>query len=204
VRGLAEPEFSCEIDGVDYSIAETIDDREAVYRFRHFILVETDQYFPNEGSDRILDVFDHLHETRLIQARIAGALVGSLRLVIDGTEGVPSDDFFDVRGTIKNLNGIRTDTIKIGDLNRIVVDRSRRNREIGFHLMTIGHFLGIRLGVTHFAGVSNPKTITLFVNRLGWEIVGERMFDASHNVDYIPIIGTATKVKVFSGRAETG
>jgi hypothetical protein len=72
-----------------------------------------------------------------------------------------------------------------------------RNRQIGFQLMTIGHFLGIRAGVTHFVGISNPRTITLFVDKLGWQIVGEQLFDASHNVPYLPILGLASEVRVF-------
>jgi hypothetical protein len=168
------------IDGVEYSVAKSAEDQKAIYRFRHFILVETDHYFPDDGSECISDRFDGLLETRLIQARVGGTLIGSLRLVLDGPKGVPSYSFFDVPAAMKNLADAGSRALMVGDLNRIVVDRTWRNRQIGFHLMTIGHYLGIRAGVTHFVGISNPRTLTLFLNKLGWLIVGEQMFDYSH------------------------
>jgi hypothetical protein len=199
-----EDEFACRVAEVEYSLVRTDADRDAVYRLRHFVLVETDRYFPDEGKGRICDRFDGIPETQLIQARAGGSLVGSVRLVLDGPRGVPSYSFFDVPAAIRNLTGTGAGPVRVGDLNRIVVDRGWRNKQIGFWLMAVGHYLGIRAGVTHFVGVANPRTLTLFVDRLGWRTVGEQSLDDCHGVPYVPIVGVASEVKALKAGPRTG
>ena len=197
-KEIVHRQFRASIDDIDYSIANDAKSVDEIFRLRYRVLVNSDHYFVGNDTHRIMDKYDFLDNTLLIQAYHKARLVGSVRLVINGEAGIPSDGYFDIREALRRMDpstSIILDST-IADLNRIVVEREFRNNQIGYNLMTIGHLLGIDNGAKYFIGISNPKTMNLFINRLGWQQVGEQQFDSVHGVPYIPIIGVASRVKV--------
>lgn len=191
-------QFTTTIDSVDYTIANDARSADDIFQLRYRVFVNSDHYFADNDTHRISDKYDFLDKTLLIQAHHKARLIGSVRLVINGEAGIPSDVYFDIRAALHSIDPVTTilDSM-IADLSRIVVEKEFRNNQIGYHLMTIGHLLGIENGVRYFIGISNPKTMTLFVNRLGWQQVGDQQFDSVNGVPYIPIIGMASQVKVY-------
>jgi N-acyl-L-homoserine lactone synthetase len=183
------PGFLTEIDSIEYSIALDPSEIDSIFKCRYKVLVSTEGYFEKNASERISDKFDQAATCTLIQARSDGRLIGTVRLILNGGDGLPSERYFDVRKTLPDVAPNR-----IADLNRIAVDSDFRKKDVGCNLMKIGHSLGIAEGVTHFVGIANPRAMNFFVNKLGWYQVGEQEFDEMHSVHYIPIVGEATLV----------
>lgn len=96
---VAAPSFSERVtallERVDYRLANTAEEREAIYRLRYEAYVREGALRP-KGDARLQDAYDDLDSTWVFGVRIDGELASSVRLHVstDGSAEFPAADIF--------------------------------------------------------------------------------------------------------------
>lgn len=87
-----------------FKVAESSEDKKTVFTLRHRVFVEQEQRFSHE-TPYIVDMFDSFNETLNIIAFKGTVPIGTIRVVMDGPAGFPTDEYFDFSPYIRNLEG---------------------------------------------------------------------------------------------------
>ena len=87
-----------------FKVAESAEDKEAIFKLRHRVFVEQEQRFHHQ-LPHIVDMFDCFNETINIMAIKEENVIGSIRVVLDNSVGLPATEHYDFSPYIRSVEG---------------------------------------------------------------------------------------------------
>jgi predicted GNAT family N-acyltransferase len=151
--------------GFRIKVAETAEEIDAVFRFRHAVYVAEEGYFSARDDQRIFDRYDALPTTLHIIAVRDGNIVGTLRFVESSAAGTPTDEVFYFAPHLPS--GVHT---AAGGM-LCVAREHRRVAGLCTSLVGIGFYWCERQRVSHVLAICNALHQGLFCH-LGFRPVG--------------------------------
>lgn len=133
-------------------IAETAEERDALFRARHRVYVEQGKYMPPRPEARICDRFDAFPTTTNLIVIDGGEVVGGVRLTEPGPAGLPADGYFDFTSYLPEPRG------RVGCASMLCLDRAyRHQKRLIPSLGGMLYALAMQRGITHLVAACNPE-----------------------------------------------
>jgi len=159
-------------NGIEFNIAKTQKEKEAVYKLRYDVYCREKKYLKEENYSESLeyDIFDKF-ATHFIARDGDGEVVGSLRLiprVADlSTKGkIPLEDHTNISRNIE-------DSDQVCELSRFVIKKEYRKKySINFGLVKMATLYALERDITHFA-ISVSIKSKLYFEKFGFKQIGK-------------------------------
>ena len=137
---------------VRIKIAETAEERDALFRARHRVYVEQGKYMPPRPEARICDRFDAFPTTTNLIVLDGREVVGGVRLTEQGPAGLPADGYFDFTSYLPEPRG------RVGCASMLCLDRAyRHQKRLIPSLGGMLYALAMQRGITHLVAACNPE-----------------------------------------------
>jgi len=162
------------------TIAKSPEQIDEVFKIRHKVFCEEEEKFQNTPDGRIIDRFDAYPTTNNLIVLNEEQAIGSIRLTLDSTLGVPSDEFFDFRAHLP------TD-YRLISCSMFCISKPFRSRQLAFSLILMAAYFAISNNATHATAPINPA-IARLLTRGGFKIVGEELVDPHTGLNIIPVM----------------
>lgn len=156
---------------VEIKIARTREEIEEVYRLRYRVFAEEMGYVdPAQYPDKMLyDEFDEMPgKTTIFMAVSGGAVVGTIRIIQDGPEHLPMDEYADFRKLRSRY--------QIAECSRLLTAPEYRKRNADFILMglvKIGFIWSVRQGIDYIVITAKREVANSFFSKLGFTPIAE-------------------------------
>lgn len=150
-------------------------DLRPLFEFRHRIYVEELGWLEGSGG-LLVDEFDGCAVNYAAFSE-TGELIGSVRVVPDGSLGLPLEHCL-------HLDGFRAGK-RLAEISRLAVDPAHRCSRLGARLMKAAYQRCVAMGVTHImldTYVDHDESATLY-ERMGFEQLSEPYHDPSYRCD---------------------
>lgn len=152
-----------------------------VFRLRHQVFVDEEQYMEPRPDGRIADRFDAYPTSTNIVAVADERIVGSIRFMERSPAGVSTDEFFDFTGHVEP--GVRD-----GSSGMLVVARKFRSiPRLVASMNAMGFFWAASRGLTHLLGTVNPERLGSF-EHTGYRQVAPQFHHEHRNLDVVPMV----------------
>lgn len=153
---------------------------DAVLKIRHKVFSEEEDYFNKSADGRLIDRFDAYPTNRNLVVMNGEEVVGSLRLTLDSSAGVPADEYFDFRAHLP-------ETYSLAGCGMYCVSLPYRSAKMALGLNLMASYIAITHDVTHVVAPVNPPVASL-LKRVGFEALAEEMTDSHTGLRFIPML----------------
>jgi N-acyl-L-homoserine lactone synthetase len=161
--------------------ARTSAELDAVFRLRHQVFVEEEQYMPARHDRRLADRFDAYPTSANIVALVDGRIVGSIRFMERSAAGLSTDEFYDFT---EHFAPSATD----GCSGMLVVARDYRSTpRLVVSMMAMGYLWAASRGLTRLLGAINPERLDAF-RATGYRQVAPQFHHDLRGLDVIPMV----------------
>lgn len=162
-------------------IAETAEERDALFRVRHRVYVEQGGYMSPRAEAHICDRFDAFPSTTNLIVLDGQEVVGGVRLTEQCAAGMPVDGYFDFAPYLP------PDTGGLGSASMLCLDAAyRHKRRLIPGLGGMLYALAMRRGITHILAACNPEIERSMVAS-GYRRVAPA-FRHQSGVDVVPLL----------------
>lgn len=176
---------------IQIKIAQSSKELSDVYRLRHKVYTEEENYFPDTKNDSIIDLYDAIPSVANIIAYCGDVAVGTLRINLDSSMLLPSDssyDFQPYRELVRNESlqkGLPAPVF--GSAGMLAITQEWRNRrDVFYGLFRMATDIGHSWGATHIIASVNEVTARMY-KRLGWETLSEKIWMEEINEYILPV-----------------
>lgn len=174
------------VDNIQYILASQAQDVADAAALRYQVLVEEFQYLPKNREKIISDMYDLFADTSIILAVDEGRIIGTLRIV-RSQDPNPAKEYF-------NFSQFVMDGRTIYDLNRLVVLKEYRKKNVAYYLLVIANQLIKREADDAVISiVTNPDAQSLF-KRVGYKKIGQIETCEKSNLPFIPFLSSVNEV----------
>lgn len=153
---------------------------DAVLKLRHKVFSDEESLFPPTPDGRVLDRFDAFSTTSNLVAISNGEVIGSMRLTLDSSMGIPADEYYDFRQYLPQ------DAV-VMNCGMYCVTKPFRGARIAMGLMLMAAYFAITRQVTHVVAPINPP-IAKLVQRVGFKALDEERFEPHLGLNFIPVL----------------
>lgn len=165
---------------IKIKVADTTDLIDQAFRLRHKVFVEQEGLLQGKEDKRILDRFDAFPSSANLVAMHGDKAVGTFRLSIDSSQGMPADDYFNFRDHLP-------EDATIMHCGLFCVDKDFRCTGMAMGLILMSSYFALTKNVTHIVAPINP-VIAGLLRRIGFTQVGEVFNDPHAGVPVMPLI----------------
>ena len=165
---------------IKLTIAETVEQMDAVYKLRHQVFCEESDKFSQTKDARFFDRFDAYPTSANVIATNDKDVVGALRLAIDSGLGVPADEYYDFRSHLP------ADCSLLG-VGMFCVGKEFRNSRVTLKLIQTAICYAVERGISHVVGPINPD-IEKLAKRVGFDIVDSEVVEPHTGLPILPAI----------------
>ena len=170
-------------------IADTTALIDKVFRLRHQVFVEEEKSLEKTAEGRIVDRFDAYPTTSNLILLEDEKVIGSFRLSLDSSEGLPADQYFDFRKhTPKDA--------KLMHASIFCITKEHRNTKLTMGLILMAAYFAVSNDVTHVLAPINPA-IAKLLKRIGFYSVGEQFTYTPLNFDLVPLVMRVSELNDF-------
>jgi len=155
-------------------------DVDAVLKLRHLVFSEEENLFSATHDKRVMERFDTFATTRNLIGVSDGDVIGSMRLTLDSSAGIPADEYYDFRRLLPS-------DARILNCGMYCVTKPFRGARIAIGLNLMAAYFGISNQVTHVVAPINPS-IAKLVGRIGFKPVDCTLYDPAHGVAFLPMV----------------
>ncbi|MET0911391.1 MAG: acyl-homoserine-lactone synthase [Ilumatobacteraceae bacterium] len=161
--------------------ARTSAELDAVFRLRHQVFVEEEQYMPARHDRRLADRFDAYPTSANIVALVDGRIVGSIRFMERSAAGLSTDEFYDFTEQF-------APAARDGCSGMLVVARKYRSTpRLVVSMMAMGYLWAASRGLTRLFGAINPERLAAF-RTTGYLQVAAQFHHVERKLDVIPMV----------------
>lgn len=165
---------------VSFRVAQTTEQKAQVFRLRRQVFVEEEERFAHP-SDLIFDEYDTFDETVNILATMDGAAIGTVRVTVENSIGMPALDHYDFRPLMERLGG------KFASVGWFCISQAhRKHRGLLFGLFKMLVREARNAGARHVIAPLHPGILVL-LKRVGGKEVGPEFHSEELNVSMVPI-----------------
>lgn len=169
--------------------ATTPKDLDAVFKLRHEVFIEQDEWFPPRDDKRFVDRFDAFDTSVNFMVFVDKILVGTIRLTKDSEVGMPADDYYDFH---QHVAGENAALVSIGRF--CIKDKYRGSLPILNSLMTMSYYWAISNHASHLVIPLNPA-LEPFMRRCGFQRVSTLTKNDAVLHDILPMMVDLQQVK---------
>lgn len=174
---------------VKITLAKDPAQTDAVLKLRHKVFCEEEGVMEPKEDGRILDRFDAYSTTRNLVALSGDEVIGSLRITLDSSIGIPADEYYDFRRFLPD-DGI---TMNCG---MYCVTKPFRGARIALSLILMATYYAVTHNVTHVVAPINPA-ISKLLGRVGFEVLDDEQTDPHTGLKFIPVLLDMKKINDF-------
>lgn len=153
---------------------------DAILKLRHKVFSEEESLFPATADGRVLDRFDAFSTTYNLAAVSNGDVIGSMRLTLDSSMGIPADEYYDFRPYLPK------DAV-VMNCGMYCVTKPFRGARIAMGLMLMASYFAVTRKVTHVVAPINPP-IAKLIQRVGFKPLDEELFEPHLGLSFIPML----------------
>jgi CRP-like cAMP-binding protein len=166
---------------VRIKIAETAEERDALFRARHRVYVDQGKYMPPRADGRVCDRFDAFPTTTNLIVVDGDEVVGGVRLTEQGPAGLPAEQYFDFSSHLPPDRG------GVGCASMLCLDQAhRRQKRLIPSLGGMLYALAALRGLTHLVAACNPE-VEASMRASGYDRVAPAFRHAS-GLDMVPLV----------------
>jgi len=167
---------------VRITLAQDASSIEQVFRLRHKVFCEEENFMEPNASQRIFDRFDAFPTSKLFVALDdAGQVVGSVRATLDAAVGLPADEYFDFRAHAPQAR-------RLMSVSLYCIAQQHRSAMVASGLMLMCGYFAMLHDVDYVCMPINP-TIRHMVGRIGGKPLTQTLQTASHlNCEFAPYL----------------
>lgn len=162
-------------------LATTTELLDKAFKLRHQVFFEEERMLQKAMPDgRFIDRFDTYPTTHTLVALSGAEVVGSFRLVLDSSEGLPADDYYDFRKHIPENSYIMHTSL-------LCISQTHRNPKLATGLFLMGIYFAISHDVTHVVAPINPKLKNWLI-RIGYRAVDDEFTEPHIGTQMLPML----------------
>jgi len=160
------------------------------FKLRHKVFVEEEGLLQATDDGRIIDRFDAYPSTKiLVVSTEDDEVVGTFRLSLDSTEGLPADEYYDFRKHLPNDS-------RLMHAGLFCISQAHRSSKLSMGLILMSAYFAISNDVTHVVAPINPKIGNL-LKRIGFRMIDKEFFEPHTGVPMLPLVLESSKLNDF-------
>lgn len=161
-------------------LATTTDLLDKAFQLRHQVFVEEEALLPPTADGRIIDRFDAYPTTHNLVVTDGDEVVGCFRLVLDSSEGVPADAYYDFRQHLPENYALMHTSL-------LCTAQQYRSPRLTTGLALMATYFAASHKMTHLVAPINPK-IAKWLQRIGYKVVGKPFIEPHTGAPMLPLI----------------
>ncbi len=161
-------------------MAKTPELLDKAFKLRHHVFVEEEGLLQPTSDGRLVDRFDAYPTTSTLVVTTGEAVVGTFRLCLDSSEGLPADEYYDFHRHVP-----QDSRLMHGGL--FCVSRTYRDPKCTTSLMLMASYFAESHNVTHIVAPINPK-IAKLLRRIGFRVIGEEFIEPHTGAAMLPLL----------------
>lgn len=124
------------------------------FKLRHHVFVEQEGLLQATADGRYVDRFDAYPTTRTFVATMGEKVIGTFRVALDSSEGLPADQYYDFRKHVPEDS-------RLIHTGFFCVSQEHRSPGLNLGLMLMSAYFADSHEVTHICAPINPKLANL-------------------------------------------
>jgi len=160
------------------------------FKLRHKVFVEEEALLSSTSDGRIIDRFDAYPTTHnLVVTTDSNEVIGTFRLSLDSTEGLPADEYYDFRKHLPKKS-------KLLHTGLFCITKAHRSSTLSMGLILMAAYFSVSHDVTHVVAPINPK-IGNMLKRIGFQSVGDEFIEPHTGATMLPLVLDVSTINDF-------
>lgn len=166
---------------ITINLAENESHISQALRVRHTVFCEEEKLFPETPSKMMLDEYDAFPSSKIFVARHGDTVVGTVRVTLDNTQGLPADHYFDFREHCK-------DDSKVMSVSMFCVIKPYRRAALSTGLLLMCVYYAMGNDVDFIIAPLNPAIAKMIIRLGATSLTSEPIALVGSDLKVLPVV----------------